>query len=228
MCRLCRKTQQASLHSGFVTTTWEEKMEETVNIWHESSNRTTPSWSMCQSFQSENHYTGNTQMSEMTCQYLGCFMRSMWTQTRIERRRTNRTKLSKPNPPPKKTSTFKGRAAAGSETKEGGREKQKICWWGEKKKKTEREGGLLSGGHFGCHLSPWRRGPGPQKPLGRTDCLRGARYFLQHHLSLSPHNDSPRSSLLMFVIALSHKGGWSMEPRGASRGQEMSDCCLSV
>lgn len=77
-------------------------MEETVNIWHESSNRTTPSWSMCQSFQSENHYTGNTQMSEMTCQYLGCFMRSMWTQTRIERRRTNRTKLSKPNPPPKK------------------------------------------------------------------------------------------------------------------------------
>ena len=54
-------------------------------------------------------------------------------------------------------------------------------------------------------------GPGPQKPLGRADCLREARYFLRYHLSLSPHNDSPRSSLLMFVIALSHKGDdqWS-------------------
>lgn len=205
-------------------------MEETVNIWHESSNRTTPSWSMCQSFQSENHYTGNTQMSEMTCQYLGCFMRSMWTQTRIERRRTNRTKLSKPNPPPPKKKPPPSKVArqlVPRQKKEGEKNKKSV---GEerKKKKTEREGGLLSGGHFGCHLSPWRRGPGPQKPLGRTDCLRGARYFLQHHLSLSPHNDSPRSSLLMFVIALSHKGGWSMEPRGASRGQEMSDCCLSV
>lgn len=122
---------------------------------------------------------------------------------------------------------FKGRVAAGFETKggetEGEKNKTKICWWGERERKR-----LLSGGHFGCHLSPWRRGPGPQKPLGRTDCLRGARYFLQHHLSLSPHNDSPRSSLLMFVIALSHKGGWSMEPRGAPRGQEMSDCCLSI
>lgn len=163
---------------------------------------------MCQSFQSENHYTGNTQMSEMTCQYLGCFMRSMWTQTRIERRRTNRTKLSKPNPPPKKNLHLqRSRGSWFRDKRRRERKTKNLLVRREKKKKTEREGGLLSGGHFGCHLSPWRRGPGPQKPLGRTDCLRGARYFLQHHLSLSPHNDSPRSSLLMFVIALSHKGG---------------------
>lgn len=83
---------------------------------------------------------------------------------------------------------------------------RKICLVARKRGKKKR-GGLLRGGHFGFHLSPWRRAPGPQKPLGRTNCLRVARYFLQHHLSLSPHNDSPRSSLLMFVIALSHKGG---------------------
>lgn len=104
------------------------------------------------------------------------------------------------------------------------KQKGKKLNWGRKKnllvgRKTEKRGGLLSGGHFGCHLSPWRRGPGPQKPLGRTDCLRGARYFLQHHLSLSPHNDSPRSSLLMFVIALSHKGGMI---NGAERSTEGS------
>lgn len=104
--------------------------------------------------------------------------------------------------------------------------KKSVCW--SEREKREKRGGLLRGGHFGFHLSPWRRAPGPQKPLGRTNCSRGARYFLQHHLSLSPHNDSPRSSLLMFVIALSHKGGWSMEPRGASRGQEMSHRCLSI
>ena len=202
-------------------------MEETVNIWHERSNRTILSWSMCQSIQSENHYTGNTQMSEMTCQYLSCFMRSMWTQTRIEQRRTNGTKLSKPNPP-KNLHLQRSRGSWFRDKRRRERKTKNLLVRREKKKKTEREGGLLSRGHFGCHLSPWRRGPGPQKPLGRTDCLRGARYFLQHHLSLSPHNDSPRSSLLMFVIALSHKGGWSMEPRGASRGQEMSDCCLSV
>lgn len=141
-------------------------MEETVNIWHESSNRTTPSWSMCQSFQSENHYTGNTQMSEMTCQYLGCFMRSMWTQTRIERRRTNRTKLSKPNPPPKKTSTFKGRAAAGSETKEGGREKQKICWWGEKKKKQKEKEDCWAGAILDVICLLGDGAPALKSPLG--------------------------------------------------------------
>lgn len=129
-------------------------------------------------------------------------------------------KLSKPKKKKTPPSKKKGRAAAGLETKEGGREKQKSVGGGEKREREkEKRGGLLSGGHFGCHLSPWRRGPGPQKPLGRTDCLRGARYFLQHHLSLSPHNDSPRSSLLMFVIALSHKGGMI---NGAERSIEGS------
>lgn len=126
--------------------------------------------------------------------------------------------------------TSRGSWFGNKRRKKKGGEKRKICWLvGERERdRKKKRGWLLSRGHFGCHLSPWRRGPGPQKPLGRTDCLRGARYFLQHHLSLSPHNDSPRSSLLMFVIALSHKGGWSMEPRGASRGQEMPDCCLSI
>lgn len=125
------------------------------------------------------------------------------------------------------TSTLESRVAAGSETK-GGREGKKstICWRKRvgKQKNWER---LLSEGHFGCHLSPWRRGPGPQKPLGRADCLRGARYFLQHHLSLSPHNDSPRSSLLMFVIALSHKGGddqWSREEHEGVRRCRIAVC----
>lgn len=117
-------------------------MEETVNIWHESSNRTTPSWSMCQSFQSENHYTGNTQMSEMTCQYLGCFMRSMWTQTRIERRRTNRTKLSKPNPPPpqKKPPPSKvARQLVPRQKKEGEKNKKSVGEERKKKKQKEKE-----------------------------------------------------------------------------------------
>lgn len=121
---------------------------------------------------------------------------------------------------------FNGRQLVSKQKEEKLREEKNLLVG--RRREKEKRGGLLSGGHFGCHLSPWRRGPGPQKPLGRTDCLSAARYFLQHHLSLSPHNDSPRSSLLMFVIALSHKGGWSMEPRGAPRGQEMSDCCLSV
>lgn len=101
--------------------------------------------------------------------------------------------------------------------KEEEEKENEICC-GEREERTV-EQGWWWWGHFGCHLSPWRRGPGPQKPLGRTDCLRGARYFLQHHLSLSPHNDSPRSSLLMFVIALSHKGGMI---NGAERSTEGS------
>lgn len=39
--------------------------------------------------------------------------------------------------------------------------------------------------------------------------------LLEHAISapsLSVYNDSPCSPLLMFVIALSHKGGWSMKP----------------
>lgn len=110
--------------------------------------------------------------------------------------------------------------------KEGdGRERKTKSVGGEDREK-EKRGGQLSAGHFGCHLSPWRRGPGPQKPLGRTDCLRGGRYFLQHHLSLSPHNDSPRSSLLMFVIALSHKGDdqWSREEHRGVRRCRIAVC----
>lgn len=114
-----------------------------------------------------------------------------------------------------RTSSLERRVAAGSETKGGTKKKERkkknptICWWRKREpgsKKKKKESRKTVEGHFGCHLSPWRQGPGPQKPLGCADCLRGARYFLQHHLSLSPHNDSPRSSLLMFVIALSHKG----------------------
>lgn len=104
--------------------------------------------------------------------------------------------------------------------KEEEEEKENEICCGEREERTVEQGWWWWWwGHFGCHLSPWRRGPGPQKPLGRTDCLRGARYFLQHHLSLSPHNDSPRSSLLMFVIALSHKGGMI---NGAERSTEGS------
>lgn len=48
----------------------------------------------------------------------------------------------------------------------------------------------------------------PPEPLG-SRIVRGEKsmLFLHRHLSLSPHNDSPCSPLLMFVIALSHKGG---------------------
>lgn len=150
----------------------------------------------------------------MTRQYLATLWNQYEQKLHSSLQTPQRDKLSTP-PPPNKISTVKRRVAAGFETKEG--EKTKICWWEREQKK--KRGGLLSEGHFGCHLSPWRRGPGPQKPLGRTDCLRGARYFLQHHLSLSPHNDSPRSSLLMFVIALSHKGGMI---NGAERSIEGS------
>lgn len=103
----------------------------------------------------------------------------------------------------KKNGATAGFKTTGENFERGG---EKICLL-VRTREREKRGGLLRGGHFGFHLSPWRRAPGPQKPLGRTNCSRGARYFLQHHLSLSPHNDSPRSSLLMFVIALSHKGG---------------------
>lgn len=50
----------------------------------------------------------------------------------------------------------------------------------------------------------------PQSPwIVRGKKKKKSMLFLHRHLSLSPHNDSPRSSLLMFVIALSHKGrGW--------------------
>lgn len=157
-----------------------------------------------------------SEINTHTCQYLNYFIESMQTHNGPY------NKLSNPLP---KLSTFKGRAAAGFETKAGGKRgrKTKMCWWGEIEERR-----TVERGPFWMSSVSLATGPRPQKPLGRTDCLRGARYFVQHHLSLSPHNDSPRSSLLMFVIALSHKGGWSMEPRGASRGQEMPDCCLSI
>lgn len=46
----------------------------------------------------------------------------------------------------------------------------------------------------------------PPEPLGSRIVRGGSMLFLHRHLSLSPHNDSPCSPLLMFVIALSHKG----------------------
>lgn len=62
--------------------------------------------------------------------------------------------------------------------------------------------------HFGCHLFPWWLYSAPQSPWA-PGLFEKSMLFLHRHLSLSPHNDSPCSSLLMFVIALSHKGeGW--------------------
>lgn len=46
----------------------------------------------------------------------------------------------------------------------------------------------------------------PPEPLGSRIVRGGSMLFLHRHLSLSQHNDSPCSPLLMFVIALSHKG----------------------
>lgn len=139
-------------------------MEETVNIWHESSNRTTPSWSMCQSFQSENHYTGNTQMSEMTCQYLGCFMRSMWTQTRIERRRTNRTKLSKPNPPPPKKNLHLQRSRGSWFRDKRRRErKTKNLLVRREKKKNRKRRRTVERGPFWMSSVSLATGPRPSK-----------------------------------------------------------------
>lgn len=90
-------------------------------------------------------------------------------------------------------------------------------------------GGLLLQG-LQCWMSSVSVATGPQRPLGGVGGRRGiVGCFAQRHLSLSPHNDSPRGSLLMFVIALSHKrwgrrrwgrrrwGSWSRLINGARR-----------
>lgn len=67
----------------------------------------------------------------------------------------------------------------------------------------------------------------PPEPLGSRIVRGGSMLFLHRHLSLSQHNDSPCSPLLMFVIALSHKGRWSMKPSRAFWGQRKPKYCLS-
>lgn len=113
-----------------------------------------------------------------------------------------------------------GLAQKQKEEKQG----ERRCLWGEKEEKKRRTvfcSELCLQGHFGCHLFPWRLGPALKAPRASRGLFeKKARYFLRYHLSLSTHNDSPRSSLLMFVIALSHKGHdqWSRSRASARSG----------
>ena len=119
---------------------------------------------MCQSFQSENHYTGNTQMSEMTCQYLSCVMRSMWTQTRIEQRRTNRTKLSnKPPPPKKKTKKLHLQRSRGSWFRNKRRRERKTQNLLVRRKKKQKEKRTVERGPFWMSSVSLATGPRPSK-----------------------------------------------------------------
>lgn len=72
---------------------------------------------------------------------------------------------------------------------------------------------VIFGDHMTCSSSPQRR---------------GACNFLCCHLSLSPLNDSPRSFLLMSVIALAHETCNQWYSGTASGNQESAHYCLSI